>query len=82
MSNGASGGCVRRVVDRGNGKKKKKEEGTLNSRRFFFFKTKNGIRYQIRSRGLGDVYKSRTRVTRLDLGSFGGGGGLVGDNSG
>ena len=30
---------------------------------FFFFQAEDGIRYLVRSRGLGDVYKRQVKVT-------------------
>ena len=34
---------------------------------FFFFQAEDGIRYLVRSRGLGDVYKRQTLNTELAL---------------
>ena len=35
---------------------------------FFFFQAEDGIRYLVRSRGLGDVYKRQAQYDRLEGG--------------
>ncbi|MCD8653760.1 hypothetical protein LUB14_16335, partial [Klebsiella pneumoniae] len=65
--------CVHMKMEDGDGAENPRTAGmgaadVKKSRRleivlFFFFQTKNGIRDQPRSRGLGDVYKRQIRLS-------------------